>query len=166
MVAGRLKLSAIPLFIIAGVLLGPGTPGPTIVEHSEGVGILSELGIVLLLFFLGLEFSLDRLTQARRLVMVGGLVDLAICFGTGFGLGIMFFGVGAEAFLLAGLLAETGPARRLYLIWMLLFWLAFAWYLPIAAGERFLMPLLLPTLGFVGLGIVRVGQLLKQRKTV
>ena len=104
MVAGRLKLSAIPLFIIAGVLLGPGTPGPTIVEHSEGVGILSELGIVLLLFFLGLEFSLDRLTQARRLVMVGGMVDLAICFGTGFGLGIMFFGVGAEAFLLAGLL--------------------------------------------------------------
>ena len=51
MVAGRLKLSAIPLFIIAGVLLGPGTPGPTIIEHSEGVGILSELGIVLLLFF-------------------------------------------------------------------------------------------------------------------
>ncbi|QDU48406.1 glycosyltransferase family 39 protein [Gimesia panareensis] len=78
--------------------------------------------------------------------------------------GRLFFGLLMFPFLLAGLLAETGPARRLYLIWMLLFWLAFAWYLPIAAGERFLMPLLLPTLGFVSLGIVRVGQLLVQRR--
>jgi hypothetical protein len=42
-----------------------------------------------------------------------------------------------------------------------LFWLAFAWYLPIAAGERFLMPLLLPTFAFIGLGLARAGQLLK-----
>jgi len=101
--AGRLKLSAIPVFILAGVALGPGSPGPTVLEGSDGIAVLSELGIILLLFFLGLEFSLDRLTQARRLVMVGGLVDLGICFGAGVAIGVGLFGLGKAAFLFAGL---------------------------------------------------------------
>jgi len=74
-----------------------------VIEDSDGIAILSELGIILLLFFLGLEFSLERLTQARRLVMVGGMVDLAICFGAGAAIGIGLFGAGKEAFLFAGL---------------------------------------------------------------
>lgn len=78
--------------------------------------------------------------------------------------GRLFFGVLALPFLAVGLIAETHPARRLYLIWIVLFWLAFAWYLPIAAGERFLMPLLLPTLAFISLGIVRVGQYFSERR--
>lgn len=79
--------------------------------------------------------------------------------------GRLFFGLLLLPFLLIGLLADSRPARRLYLIWMLLFWLAFAWYLPIAADERFLMPLLLPTFAFISLGLVRVGQLLWSRPT-
>lgn len=102
-VAGRLKVSAIPVFIIAGVLLGPGSPGPTVVHSPAGIQVLSELGIILLLFFLGLEFSVERLTQARRLVVVGGLVDLAASFGVGVVLGLVLLGPGPEAFLFAGL---------------------------------------------------------------
>ncbi|MDF1744462.1 MAG: hypothetical protein P1V19_12270, partial [Gimesia sp.] len=83
-----------------------------------------------------------------------------------FGEGRLFFGLLAVPFLIIGLIAEPHPARRLYCIWIILFWLAFAWYLPIAAGERFLMPLLLPTLAFVSLGMVRVGQFLLQRRAV
>jgi len=78
--------------------------------------------------------------------------------------GRLFFGLLAVPFLLVGLLSETGPARRQYFIWLLLFWLAFAWYLPIAADERFLIPLLLPTLALISLGVVRVGQFLLQRR--
>ncbi|WP_298869214.1 hypothetical protein [uncultured Gimesia sp.] len=81
-----------------------------------------------------------------------------------FGEGRLFFGLLAVPFLIIGLLSETHPARRLYCIWIMLFWLAFAWYLPIAAGERFLIPILLPTLVFVSLGMVRVGQFLVQRR--
>jgi len=79
--------------------------------------------------------------------------------------GRLFFGLLLLPFLLIGLLADSRPARRLYLIWMLLFWLAFAWYLPIAADERFLMPLLLPTFAFISLALVRAGQLLWSRPT-
>lgn len=80
--------------------------------------------------------------------------------------GRLFFGLLSLPFLIIGLLSETHPARRLYCIWIMLFWLAFAWYLPIAAGERFLLPLLLPTQAFVSLGLVRAGQLLKQRRSI
>lgn len=77
--------------------------------------------------------------------------------------GRVFFGMLTAPFLIVGLWTETGPARRLYLIWLCLFWLAFAWYLPIAAGERFLMPLLLPTLSLISLGLVRTVQVILQR---
>lgn len=102
--AGRLKLSAIPAFIVAGVVLGPEMPGLGILDSAEGIELLSKLGIILLLFFLGLEFSLARLTQARRLVGMGGLVDLAINGGIGLALGFGLFGAGKEMVLFAGLI--------------------------------------------------------------
>jgi CPA2 family monovalent cation:H+ antiporter-2 len=91
------------VFIVAGLLLGPGSPGPAVIEDSRGIALLSELGIILLLFFLGLEFSLDRLTSARRLVGVGGVVDLVLCGLGGFLVGAALFGFGKSALLFAGL---------------------------------------------------------------
>lgn len=92
------------MFIVAGVLLGPNPPAiPGQLEGTEGIELLSTLGIILLLFFLGLEFSLDRLTQARRLVGVGGAVDLVINGALGFALGAVLLGPGTEALLFAGL---------------------------------------------------------------
>jgi CPA2 family monovalent cation:H+ antiporter-2 len=105
--AGRLRFSAIPIFIVAGILLGPSPGFPTIIEPSEGTDLLARLGVVLLLFFLGLEFSLDRLTAARRMVLVGGLIDLAVNAGLGILIGVVLVGPGAEAVLLAGLIYIT-----------------------------------------------------------
>jgi monovalent cation:H+ antiporter-2, CPA2 family len=101
--AGRLRLSAIPVFIVAGVLLGPEAPGIDLLHGTEGIQVISDLGIILLLFFLGLEFSLDRLTQARRLVGLGGAVDLAVNGTLGFALGALLLGPGIEAVLFGGL---------------------------------------------------------------
>jgi CPA2 family monovalent cation:H+ antiporter-2 len=112
--AGRLGLSAIPIFIVAGILLGPSGLGPTIIEPTEGIDLLARLGIVLLLFFLGLEFSLDRLTAARRMVVVGGLIDLAVNGGLGLLVGIALLGPSPEAVLLAGLIyiSSSGIVTR------------------------------------------------------
>lgn len=114
MLAGRLAFSAIPVFIVAGILLGPSAGTPTIIEPSEGTDLLARLGIVLLLFFLGLEFSLDRLTAARRMVLVGGLIDLVINAGLGLVVGIALLGPGPEAVLLAGLIyiSSSGIVTR------------------------------------------------------
>jgi CPA2 family monovalent cation:H+ antiporter-2 len=109
-VSARLGLSAIPLFIIAGLALGPHTPGPVVIENSEATELIAKLGVVLLLFFLGLEFSLDRLLRARRLVLVGGFIDLAINGGLGLAVGIALFGLGPEAIILAGLIYISSSA--------------------------------------------------------
>ncbi len=112
--ASRLRLSAIPIFIVAGILLGPSPGFPTIIEPSEGTDLLARLGIVLLLFFLGLEFSLDRLTAARRMVVMGGVIDLVVNAGLGLMVGIVLVGPGAEAVLLAGLIyiSSSGIVTR------------------------------------------------------
>lgn len=115
MLAGRLAFSAIPIFIGAGILLGPNDPLITsLVEPSEGTDLLARIGIVLLLFFLGLEFSLERITGARRLVVVGGLVDLAVNAGAGIVLGLVLLGPGPEAVLFAGLvyISSSGIVTR------------------------------------------------------
>jgi CPA2 family monovalent cation:H+ antiporter-2 len=112
--AGRLRLSAITIFIAAGILLGPSPGFPTLVEPSEGTDLLARLGIVLLLFFLGLEFSLERLTAARRMVVVGGVLDLVINAGLGLAVGIALVGPTLEAVLLAGLIyiSSSGIVTR------------------------------------------------------
>jgi CPA2 family monovalent cation:H+ antiporter-2 len=112
--AGRLRLSAIPVFIVAGILLGPSPGFPTIVEPSEGTDLLARLGIVLLLFFLGLEFSLDRLTAARRMVLMGGLIDLVVNAGLGLVVGVALLGPTPEAVLVAGLIyvSSSGIVTR------------------------------------------------------
>lgn len=105
-VASRFGLSAIPAFIIAGILIGEHPPLglPSLVEESESIELLGELGIVMLLFFLGLEFSLERLRQAGRLLAVGGVIDLVVNGGLGLLVGTLLFGFGAEAVLLAGII--------------------------------------------------------------
>mgnify|MGYP002780712603 CR=1 FL=1 len=109
-----LGLSAIPIFIVAGIVLGPSPPLPVLVEPSDGIDLLARIGVVLLLFFLGLEFSLDRLTAARRMVVVGGLIDLVVNAGIGLVVGIMLLGPGPEAVLLAGLIyiSSSGIVTR------------------------------------------------------
>jgi len=84
----RFRVSPVLGFLLAGLVLGPagliavlGAPGPTvwlIIFDKEGVATVSELGVVLLLFLIGLELSLARLWSLRRLVLgFGGLQVLA-----------------------------------------------------------------------------------------
>lgn len=100
----RLRISAIPLFMVAGVILGPFKPFPVVIELGDPLALLAEIGVILLLFYLGLEFSLDRLLQARRLVLTGGMIDLVVNAGLGLALGWFLLGPGPEMVLLAGII--------------------------------------------------------------
>lgn len=66
----RLNQSPIVGFLIAGVLLGPG--GFSLIESGDSVKTLAEIGVMLLLFSLGLEFSLRKLTQMRYVILGTG----------------------------------------------------------------------------------------------
>ncbi|PJI47276.1 MAG: glutathione-regulated potassium-efflux system protein KefB [Pseudomonas sp.] len=70
--AQRLKLGAVPGYLLAGILIGPSVLG--LVSHPENVSRLSEMGVVMLLFIIGLELSPRRLWMMRRsLFGVGSL---------------------------------------------------------------------------------------------
>ena len=66
----RLRLPTIVGFIMTGVLIGPYGLG--LIEDVEAIDVLAELGVVLLLFTIGLEFSLRRILEMKRLFLVGG----------------------------------------------------------------------------------------------
>jgi len=74
-VAVRLRLPALVGYLVAGVLLGPFTPG---LEASSSLAAeLAEVGVMLLMFGVGLHFSLDDLLDVRRLAVPGALLQMA-----------------------------------------------------------------------------------------
>ncbi|ELZ37516.1 cation:proton antiporter [Halorubrum tebenquichense] len=115
--ANRLGQSVIPAYILVGMLLGefvlgrlslPGL-GTVYVPETEFISLGAELGIVFLLFFLGLEFNLDRLLARRRPIGTAGTIDLAN-FGAGLVLGWLVFGAFLPAFLIAGIVYISSSA--------------------------------------------------------
>ena len=106
--ANRVSLSVIPAYIVAGILVGPEPPTALfgvslqLVSRGEFVAVVAELGIVLLLFFLGLEFSVGQLLDDRRRIAAAGTVDLVLNFGAGVALGVLFGRTALETLLIAG----------------------------------------------------------------
>jgi CPA2 family monovalent cation:H+ antiporter-2 len=111
LVAARLGMSAIPAYLLAGLLLGPNEPKQlALVSPSEVTDFLAELGLVFLLFFLGLEFSLERLSRTGRHVGLGGAVDLVVNAGLGLVVGILAFGATSAGIILAACIYVSSSA--------------------------------------------------------
>jgi CPA2 family monovalent cation:H+ antiporter-2 len=98
-VAGGLALrvgqSVVPAYIVVGVLVGPYAPtvagvSTTLVDSPETIRLLGDLGVVLLLFFVGLELSLDQLLANRTRFLRAGAVDVGISVPLGVALGLAF----------------------------------------------------------------------------
>ncbi|MGI5371751.1 cation:proton antiporter [Streptomyces iakyrus] len=107
---GRIGLPTIPLFMLAGILLGPHTPGLVIVEDAHDFEMLSALGLVLLLFYLGLEFHLDDLKSGGRRLLTAGGIYLLLNVGAGLGFGFALGWGVREALVLAGVLGISSSA--------------------------------------------------------
>ena len=109
--ASRFGVSAIPAYLLAGLLLGPNEPKQlAIIEPSEVTDFVAQLGIVFLLFFLGLEFTLGRLARSRRHAVLGGAIDVAINAGLGLAVGVIAFGVSFAALILAAAIYVSSSA--------------------------------------------------------
>ena len=110
-IASRFGLSAIPAYLLAGLLLGPNEPEIlSLIEPSEVTSFVAELGIVFLLFFLGLEFTLDRILRSGRHVVTGGMVDLVVNAGLGLIVGLAAFGPSFGALILAAAIYVSSSA--------------------------------------------------------
>jgi CPA2 family monovalent cation:H+ antiporter-2 len=110
-VASRVGLSAIPAYLLAGLLLGPNEPKVlALIRPSEVTDFVAEIGIVFLLFFLGLEFTLGRLARSHRHVLVGGVIDLIVNGAIGLVVGVAAFGLSFGALILAAAIYVSSSA--------------------------------------------------------
>ena len=75
-------------YILAGVVLGPHTGGITVSGLHE-IELLAEIGIALLLFALGLEFSLKDLQPVKKIALIGTPIQILLTIGLGFGIGAL-----------------------------------------------------------------------------
>lgn len=87
--AQRLRQPLILGYILAGMVLGPHTLGLHITDMHE-IELLSEIGVALLLFALGLEFSLRELAPVRAIALAGTPVQILLTIAFGYGLGLYF----------------------------------------------------------------------------
>lgn len=117
-IASRLNQSVIPFYIVVGMVFSPyvigrvtlPVVGTVFIQETTFVKIAAELGIVFLLFFLGLEFNLDRLFESKERIGKVGTIDLVINFGVGLLLGYALFGAFLPAFLTAGIVYISSSA--------------------------------------------------------
>lgn len=82
--AARLKLPALVGYLLAGIAIGPATPG--YVADAQIASQLAEVGVMLLMFGVGLHFSIDDLLAVRKIALPGAVVQMAV--GTALGAGV------------------------------------------------------------------------------
>lgn len=165
-IAARLRQPTIVGYLVAGIVIGPFTPG--LVGDQELITILADIGVVLLLFALGVQFSLRELAAVRRIAVGAGILQIAGTTVVGAGAALILgldsrsaFVVGAalaisSTLLVVRLLVERGELEashgRALVGWMItqdLATIVVAATLPALAGEDPLGPLLLAALRVV-----------------
>ncbi|HEY0198879.1 MAG TPA: cation:proton antiporter [Rhodanobacter sp.] len=100
----RLRQPVLLGYILAGVLIGPHTPG-MLVADPRAIDDISNLGVVLLMFTLGLEFSVRKLREVGIGVLVVAVVEVGLMLWVGFGIGHLFDWKGMDALFLGAIIA-------------------------------------------------------------
>lgn len=100
----RLRQPVLLGYILAGVLIGPHTPG-VLVQDPRTIDDISNLGVVLLMFTLGLEFSIRKLRKVGVGVLAVAVVEVGLMLWIGYGLGGLFGWKGTDALFLGGVVA-------------------------------------------------------------
>jgi CPA2 family monovalent cation:H+ antiporter-2 len=102
LIAQRLKQPLILGYILAGVVVGPYTGGITVTD-IHNIELLAEIGVALLLFALGLEFSFKELKPVRKVALIGTPIQMILTIAYGFAIG-RWLGFGEIASLWIGAL--------------------------------------------------------------
>lgn len=110
----RFKLSAIIGYLLAGALVGQG--GFSLIQRPDEVGVIAEIGVALLLFTIGLEFSWRSLRRLGAGVLIGGAVMVMACtlFLTAVGVAVQLSWQAAVIIGAAGSLSSTAIVMRVF----------------------------------------------------
>src|SRR5690349_1096720 len=86
----RLKQPVVLGYILAGVIVGPHTPPFPLIKDQETIKTLSELGVILLMFSIGLEFSLRKLRQVGGSAFIAAFLEILLMVWIGYEIGQLF----------------------------------------------------------------------------
>ena len=112
--ASFLRLPAILGYLVAGLVVGNYIPGWDV--DVEGVRVIAELGVALLLFTLGIQFSFSKLADVRRVAVIGASAQMILTIGLGFAIAVPLGLSPQEAFVLGAAMAlsSTMVALKLF----------------------------------------------------
>lgn len=105
-----LKQPVVLGYILAGILVGPHTPFFTTVTEGESVRAWGEIGVIFLLFGLGLEFSFKKLLKMGFSVSITAAVEVILMLGVGFGLGRALGWSNMDSVFLGGILSISSTS--------------------------------------------------------
>ena len=101
----KIKQPAVLGYLVAGIIVGPYTPPFSHLEDEPYIQVLAELGVIFLMFSLGLEFSVRKLTKVGLPALVIGFVEVVLMMLIGFGAGKLLGWSSFESLLLGGAIA-------------------------------------------------------------
>ncbi len=101
----RLGQSAIVGYILGGILIGPYTPG--FVGNPETVEALANIGIILLMFAVGVQISVDDLLRAGKVAIFGGLLQVIVTIALGYAIGVALGWSPLEAFVFGSVVSNS-----------------------------------------------------------
>ena len=116
-IASRLRVSIIIGYIVAGILIGPhaafslgGFDYRGLISDTSLIDVLSQIGLILLLFFVGLEFSVAKLRKVKEAAAVLAVINLAVNLFVGFVLGAWLGWPLVDTIFLAGVISMSSSA--------------------------------------------------------
>ncbi|WP_339283856.1 cation:proton antiporter [Paenibacillus sp. FSL R5-0486] len=115
LISSRLRFSVIPFYILIGMAVGPHAPQIGIVdlrfiESSTFIEFMGRLGILFLLFYLGLEFSVSRLLKSGKAILTGGMFYVGLNFISGLLLGWFMDLPLQETLVVCGIMTSSSTA--------------------------------------------------------
>ena len=106
----RLKQPPIIGYLIAGLIIGPHTPPMPLVTDIHSLEALAEIGVIFLLFALGIEFNLGRLAKAGVKSLLCAGFEFVLMMAVGYGVGTFLGWNSIEKLVLSGVIGVTGTA--------------------------------------------------------
>lgn len=103
LLAHRLRQSVIVGYLLAGIVIGPFSPG--FVGDRGQIAALAEVGVIFLMFALGVEFSLKELARLKAVALGGTLLQVLLLIGAGLGLGALLGWPFGQSLFFGGIIA-------------------------------------------------------------
>ena len=114
-VAAKLRFSNVPFLILIGMVVGPHAPNFGVfdfrfIDSAPVIAFMGRIGVLFLLFYLGLESNVTRLIQAGRSIFVGGTIYIGINFTLGLGYAYLTGFAPTETLIVAGITTISSSA--------------------------------------------------------